>query len=99
MFADFLSRNAVDAISSDLSSFTQEQNKDELLRYLHLFLLNRVLPENKTMAQLVYKMSSDCCVLNGVLWKRLGANLQHRSVLLVPQHLITQILSEAYGHP
>jgi hypothetical protein len=31
MPADFLSRNAVDAISSDLSSFAQEQNKDEIL--------------------------------------------------------------------
>ncbi len=50
------------------------------------------------MAQLVYKMSSDCFILNGVVWKRLGANLQHRSVLLVPQHLIKQILSEAHGH-
>ncbi len=50
------------------------------------------------MAQLVYKMSNDCFVLNGVVWKLLGANLQHRFVLLVPQHLIKQILSKAHGH-
>ncbi len=37
------------------------------------------------LSKLVYKMSSNCFVLNGVVWKRLGANLQHRSVLLVPQ--------------
>ena len=77
MPVDFLSRNAVDAISSDLNSFAQEQNKDELLHHLRLYLLNRVLPENNTVAQLVYKMSNDSFVLNGVQWKQLGPNLQH----------------------
>jgi hypothetical protein len=43
-------------------------------------------------------MAQDCFVLNGVVWKRLGSNLQHRSVLMVPQHLIKDILAEAYGH-
>jgi hypothetical protein len=66
MPADFLSRNAVDAISSNLSNYAQKQNKDKFLRHLQLYLLNRVLQENKTMAQLVYKMSSDCFVLNGI---------------------------------
>jgi Integrase zinc binding domain len=46
----------------------------------------------------VYKMSHDCFVLNGVVWKRLGPNQQNRSVLLVPQHLIKEILSESHGH-
>jgi Integrase zinc binding domain len=57
-----------------------------------------VLLENNKIAQLVYKMAHDCCVLNGVVFKRLGSNLQHRSMLMVPQHLIKQILSEAHGH-
>jgi hypothetical protein len=35
MPAGFLSINAVDAISNDLISYTQEQNKDELLRHYH----------------------------------------------------------------
>jgi hypothetical protein len=69
MPADFLSRNAVDAISSDLSSFAQEQNKDDLLRHLRLYLLNRVLQENNKIVQLVYKIAHDCFVLNGVVWK------------------------------
>jgi len=98
MPADFLSRNAVDAINFDLTSFAQEQNKDEILCNLRLYLLNIVLPENNKIAQLVYKMSHDCFVLNGVLWKRLGLNQQNRSVLLVPQHLIKEILSESHGH-
>ncbi len=98
MPADFLSRNAVDAISSDLHSFAQEQNKYEILQHIRLYLLNRVLPDNNKIAQLVYKMAHDCFVLNGVVWKRLGSNLQHRSVLMVPQHLIKNILAEAHGH-
>jgi hypothetical protein len=98
MPADFLSRNAVDAISSDLNNFAQEQNKDEILRHIRLYLLNRVLPDNNKIAQLVYKTAQDCFVLNGVVWKRLGFNLQHRSVLMVPQHLIKNILAEAHGH-
>jgi len=69
MPADFLLRNAVDAISGDLSSFAQDQNKDEILRHLRLYLLNRVLPENNKVTQLVYKMSNNSFVLNGVLWK------------------------------
>jgi len=83
MPADFLSRNAVDAINFDLTSFAQEQNKDEILRNLRLYLLNKVLPENNKIAQLVYKMSHDCFVLNGVVWKRLGLNQQNRSVLFM----------------
>jgi hypothetical protein len=81
-----------------LTSFAQEQNKDEILRNLRLYLLNKVLPENNKIVQLVFKMSHDCFVLNGVVWKRLGLNQQNRSVLLVPQHLIKEILSESHGH-
>jgi len=98
MPANVLSRNAVDAINFDLSTYAKEQNKDDILRSLGLYLLNKVLPENNQQAQLVYKMSQDCFVLDGVVWKCLGANQQHRSVLLVPQHLIPEILHEAHGH-
>ena len=98
MPADFLSRNAVDAIKFDLGTYAREQNKDYLLRGLRLYLLNKVLPDNNKIAKLIYNMSHDCFVLNGVVWKRLGISHQHRSVLLVPQHLIPDILHEAHGH-
>jgi hypothetical protein len=73
MPADFLSRNAVDDIKFDLGTYAREQNKDDILRSLRLYLLNKVLPENNQLAQLVYKMSQDCFVLDVVIWKRLGA--------------------------
>jgi hypothetical protein len=69
MPADFLSCNAVDAIKFDLSSYAKEQNKDDLLHGLCLYLLNKVLLENNKIAQLIYKMAQDCFVLNGVVWK------------------------------
>jgi hypothetical protein len=61
MPAKFLSQNAVDAINFDLSTYAREQNKDDILRSLRLYLLNKVLPENNQLAQLIYKMSQDCC--------------------------------------
>ena len=80
MPADFLSRNAVDAIQFDLSTYAKEQDKDELLRNLRLYLLNKILPTNATLSQLIYRLAQDCFVLNGVVWKRLGAAHQFRSV-------------------
>jgi hypothetical protein len=75
MPADFLSRNALDSIRINLDTFAKEQNKDELLKHLQLYLLNRVLPENNKITQLVYKMAHNRFVLNGVVWKRLESNL------------------------
>jgi hypothetical protein len=98
MPADFLSWNAVNSIQFDLPTYAKEQDKDEILRGLRLYLLNKSLPTNKTLAQLIHRMSQECFVLNGVVWRRLGANYQHRSVLLVPQHLIPNILHKAHGH-
>jgi hypothetical protein len=69
MPADFLSRNAVDAIKFDLSTYALEQDKDDLLRNLRLYLLNKILPSNATLSQLVYRLAQDCFVLNGVVWK------------------------------
>jgi hypothetical protein len=69
MPADFLSHNTVDAIKFDLSSYAKEQNKDDLLRGLCLYLLNKILPKKNKIAQLVYKVAQDCFILNGVVWK------------------------------
>jgi hypothetical protein len=69
MPADFLSQNAVDAIQFDLSTYAKEQDKDELLRNLRLYLLNKILPTNATLSQLIYRLAQDCFVLNGVVWK------------------------------
>ncbi len=98
MPADFLSRNVVDAIPFDLSTYEKEQNKGDILSSPQLYLLNKVLPGNNQLAQLVYKRSHDCFVVDGVVWKCLGANQQHHSALLVPQHHIPDILHEAHGH-
>jgi hypothetical protein len=76
MPADFLSQNAINSIQFDLSTDAHEQDKDELLQSLRLYLLNKSHPSNNTLAQLVYRLSQDCFVLNGVMWKWLGASHQ-----------------------
>ncbi len=48
MPADFLSQNAVVAIKFDLPTYAREQDKDEILRGLRLYLLNKSLPTNST---------------------------------------------------
>ena len=97
MPADFLSRNAVDAIGLDLTSFALEQDKDEFLRALRLFLLNRALPQNENLARLVTRSADDCFVQDGVVWKRLDKQHNFRPVLLTPPHLKNKIISEAHG--
>jgi hypothetical protein len=79
-----------------LPSYAGKQDKDEILRGVCLYLLNKSLPANGTLAQLIYGMSQDCFALNGGIWKHLGANHQHHSVPLMTQHLILTILHEAH---
>jgi hypothetical protein len=42
------------------------ENKTRTTSYVAFDLLNKVLPKNNQLAQLVYKMSQDCFVLDGV---------------------------------
>ncbi len=46
----------VDAIKFDLPTYAQEQDKDQILRGLCLYLLNKSLPTNNTLAQLIHQM-------------------------------------------
>jgi len=47
MPADFSSWNTVDSIQFDLPTYAREQDKDEILQGLRLYLLNKSLPMNK----------------------------------------------------
>ncbi|MGI9142025.1 MAG: reverse transcriptase domain-containing protein, partial [Fluviibacter sp.] len=97
MPADFLSRNAVDSIGMDLEKFSKEQNKDELIKSLRLFLLNRSLPANDSLARSIPKIADTCFVQNGVVWKRLDKEHQFRPCLYVPYHLKKSLVADAHG--
>jgi len=97
MPADFLSRNAVDSIGLDLLTFAIEQDKDERLRALRLFLLNRTLPQNDQLGKFVVRMSDSCFVQHGVVWKRLDKQHGFRPVLFAPPQLVDKIISDAHG--
>jgi hypothetical protein len=53
MPADFLSQNALDANKFDLSTYSWELDKDKILQGLCLYMLNKSLPTNSTLAQLI----------------------------------------------
>jgi hypothetical protein len=97
MPADYLSRNAVDSIGMDLEQFALEQDKDDFLKALRLYLLNRALPNNDALSKVIVKVADACFVQNGVVWKRLDKQHEFRPCLYVPSHLKEKIISEAHG--
>jgi len=98
MPADFLSRNAVDSINLDMSSLAKLQDDDPTLRCLKLFLLQKQLPDEPHLRNLVYQLSLDSFIEDGVLWTRLKTSAEKRVVIMAPQAIISDILAEAHGH-
>jgi hypothetical protein len=98
MPADFLSRNAVDSINLDMSSLAKLQDEDPTLRCLKLFLLQKLLPDEPHLRNLVYQLSLDSFIEDGVLWTRLKTSPEKRVVIMAPQAIISDILAEAHGH-
>ena len=98
MPADFLSRNAVDSINLDMTSLAQFQEADETLKSLKTFLLQKQLPEEPKLRNLIYQLSFTCFIEDGVLWMRLKNTPEKRVVIMAPQALINDILKEAHGH-
>jgi transposase InsO family protein/ribonuclease HI len=98
MPADFLSRNAIDAISWDNNSLKEEQRKDPICEALINFLYNRQLPSTTVMQGLVKLYATECFMENGLLWRRLKrkGDTAH-IVLFVPSSMRLDILKEAHG--
>jgi hypothetical protein len=71
MPADFLSRNAVDAINLDMSSLAHSQDADPTLKALKNFLLSKQLPfELATMASSKPK-NAFCNHIIGRAWTKI----------------------------
>ena len=98
MPADFLSRNAVDSINLDMSALAAFQDDDITLKYLKLFLLQKQLPDEPRLRNLIYQLSLDSFIEDGVLWIRLKNTPDKRVVIMAPQAIISDILKEAHGH-
>jgi hypothetical protein len=67
MLADFLSRNAVNSINLDMSSLAKLQDDDPTLHCLKLFLLQKLLPDEPHLRNLIYQLSLDSFIEDGVL--------------------------------
>ena len=98
MPADFLSRNAVDSIDFDMKSLAQFQDEDEILKLLKIFLLQKQLPFDPAMRNLIFQLSLSSFIEDGVLWTRLKHLPEKRVVILAPNKIIPEILKEAHGH-
>ena len=95
--ADFLSRNAVDAINLDNTSLAQEQQKDEILAALRKYLLHRELSPDPRIQRVVNHLADRSFIENDVLWLRVKNETGPKVVILVPEGLIPLILQEAHG--
>ena len=96
--ADFLSRNAVDAINLDNSALAQEQQKDEVLCALRKYLLHREISRDVRIQRIVNNLADRSFVEKDVLWLRVKNENGPKVVILVPESLIPLILQEAHGH-
>jgi len=99
MPADFLSRNVVDSIKWDDMNLAQEQDKDELIRGIKEFLLNRKTPDNSKIWSAIKGLAMDCFVEDGIIWKRIKRQGEpSRVVLFIPRNMVPGILKDAHGH-
>ena len=98
MPADFLSRNAVDAINLDMTNLAIYQDEDEILKHLKNFLLQKQLPFEPKMRNLIFQLSLHSFIEDGVLWTRLKHTAEKRVVILAPAAIISDILKDAHGH-
>ncbi len=98
MPADFLSRNAVDAINLDMSSLAQSQDADPTLKALKNFLLSKQLPFEPALRNLIFQLSLQSFIEDGVLWTQLKNMPEKWVVIMAPADIIPNILSEAHGH-
>ena len=98
MPADFLSRNAIDAISWEDGSLLEHQNQDSLIRAIKEFLLNRQLPANPQQQHILKTLVHDCFIEDNLVWKRIKRMGEpSRVVIFLPQTLISQALDDAHG--
>jgi len=101
MPADFLSRNAVDAIRLDDKDLKEEQSKDPKLKALYDFLLDDKIPGSTSEEYRFVKMfKDDSFIENGTLWRRIRRfGEPDRVVLYAPPSMREAILQEAHGAP
>jgi hypothetical protein len=98
MPADFLSQNAVDAINLYMSLLAHSQDADPTLKALKNFLLSKQLPFEPTLRNLIFQLSLQSFIEDGILWTRLKNTPEKRVVIMAPADIIPDILSDAHGH-
>ena len=98
MPADFLSRNVLANIDVFTPDLPQLQSEDEFISNVKNYMLTRQLPADRFKAVHVKRVGHECFLEKDIVWRRLTRHdAQPRTVLLLPQALAAEIVSEAHG--
>ena len=98
MPADYLSRNAVDAIQLDSLNLSNMQKQDTLILAIREFLFNRNLPDDTKLVKLVKLFAEDCFISEDLLWRRIiRGNDLPRVVLFTPSQITNELIAQAHG--
>jgi hypothetical protein len=98
MPADFFSRNPLETINATSDDLGAEQDEDDDLRALRLYLNTGQLPTSGTHQLWVLKNAETSFMDNGILWRRLTRhNFEPRSVVYAPQSRRADIVAHAHG--
>ena len=92
MPADFLSRNAVEAIGPFDDNWTAAQEEDE---YCGL-MKQHMNPKSNCECQKL-QIAKTCFMDQGLLWRRTLRNGKQRTVLIVPKSLRAKVISETHA--
>ena len=99
--ADYLSRNAVLAISQNdrFDEIRQQQQSDELLTSITQFLNYNTLPTDDTLRKMTLTYGPRCFLKQGVLWIVPPRTPLSKAVLFTPGGMVNTIIKNAHGTP
>jgi hypothetical protein len=81
-----------------MSSLAHSQDTDPTLKALKNFLLSKQLPFEPALRNLIFQLSLQSFIEDGVLWTRLKNTPEKRVVIMAPADIIPDILCDAHGH-
>ena len=92
MPADFLSRNAVEAVGIFDDNWKLAQEQDEYCQ-----IVKQHMEKKKTCQCSQLEISKSCFLDNGLLWRRLQRHGKQSTVLVTPASLREKIITETHG--
>ena len=92
MPADFLSRNAIDAVGIFDQNWITAQEQD---KYCEIVKQHMAMKKDCKCKQL--EVAKSCFMDSGLLWRRINRHSRQRTVLIAPESLREQVIKETHG--